>query len=191
MNESRIEATDRLRREGRWSEASKFKDATVKRLRAEGKPKAEASELAWREMMTKYSPLPSSEPQPKSDDPLSLEGADPEVIDRLAEVAPDWDRDVRWTYTNFAHPNPRIETAPSLSAWGLLGFARGEPNKFFSQILPPVMAAADEAKSDEPAYVDSDPGLADLKKMAAQVQAAEAAKRAREAEATTAKHAWG
>jgi len=50
MNESKIDLTDRLRREGRWAEASKFKDAVVRELRAQGMRKTEAVEEAWRRM---------------------------------------------------------------------------------------------------------------------------------------------
>lgn len=55
MDESKIDVTERLRREGRWSEASKFKDETVKKLRAEGMKRPEAGEQA-RETMAKACP---------------------------------------------------------------------------------------------------------------------------------------
>ena len=41
MNESKIELTERLRREGRWPEASKFKDAAVKDFRDKGMKRQE------------------------------------------------------------------------------------------------------------------------------------------------------
>ena len=56
--ESKIVATERLRKEGRWNEASLFKDEAIKRLRAEGRTKSEASEAAWDEMLAKFPPLP-------------------------------------------------------------------------------------------------------------------------------------
>ena len=36
MTESKIELHDRLRAAGQWSEASRFKDARIKELRAKG-----------------------------------------------------------------------------------------------------------------------------------------------------------
>jgi hypothetical protein len=57
MKESKIHATERLRREGRWDEASAFRDNVRKRLRADGKPKSEANDLAWEAMIDKYQPL--------------------------------------------------------------------------------------------------------------------------------------
>ncbi|REJ82660.1 MAG: hypothetical protein DWQ29_13060 [Planctomycetota bacterium] len=62
MNESKIELTERLRREGRWSEASKFKDDEIKRLRAEeGLNREDAKERAWELMAEEYPPLPLAE----------------------------------------------------------------------------------------------------------------------------------
>ncbi len=43
MHESKIDATDRLRREGRWATASLYKDEANKRLRSEGR-KADAND---------------------------------------------------------------------------------------------------------------------------------------------------
>jgi len=63
MTESKIELTERLRREGRWSEASKFKDVALKDLRSKGMTKAEAAEAAWDAMAKAYPPLPAPEGQ--------------------------------------------------------------------------------------------------------------------------------
>ena len=46
MNESKIALTDRLRREGRWAEASKFKDAALADFRAKGMKRDEAGAAA-------------------------------------------------------------------------------------------------------------------------------------------------
>lgn len=62
MSESKIELTERLRREGRWSEASKFKDTVIKECRARGVKKAEAAEHAWEEMARAFPPLPAAQP---------------------------------------------------------------------------------------------------------------------------------
>ena len=57
MNESKIELTERLRREGRWSEASQFKDEVLKKLRSDGMTRADAAEQAWERMAAQYPPL--------------------------------------------------------------------------------------------------------------------------------------
>ena len=61
MNESKVELMDRLRREGRWSEASKDKDETLRTLRSQGMTKAQAGEAAWKEMAEKYPPQAQAE----------------------------------------------------------------------------------------------------------------------------------
>ena len=58
MNESKIGITERLRREGRWDEASKFKDEALKELRSNGMKRDEASESAWDAMEQAYPPTP-------------------------------------------------------------------------------------------------------------------------------------
>jgi hypothetical protein len=57
MNESKIELTERLRREGRWAEASKFKDTALADFRAKGMKREEAAEAAWAAMAEAYPPL--------------------------------------------------------------------------------------------------------------------------------------
>ncbi len=57
MNESKIEWTKRLMREKRWEAASAYRDSKRTELRASGKTKREASELAWEEMATAFPPL--------------------------------------------------------------------------------------------------------------------------------------
>ncbi len=56
MNESKAELTDRLRREGRWSEASKFKDTALADFRAKGMKRDEAGDAAWEAMAEAYPP---------------------------------------------------------------------------------------------------------------------------------------
>jgi len=61
MDESRSELTDRLRREGRWSEASKFKDTALADFRAKGMKRDEAGAAAWEAMAEAYPPLPEED----------------------------------------------------------------------------------------------------------------------------------
>lgn len=173
MNESRIEATDRLRREGRWSEASLWKDERVRQHRAEGR-KGEASDLAWAEMIAEFPPL-SQGTKTKALDPLDISGADIDLIHRLIAVPVDWDRDVMWCYQVYATPDVQLTESPSLAAWGLLRFARSEPQRFFAMVanvaanrLKVAMKGTDESNS---LRETQDPGLADLKRMIAEMDA--------------------
>ncbi len=61
MNESKIALTERLRREGRWAEASKLKDTALAEFRAKGMNRDEASEAAWDAMEKAYPPLAAAE----------------------------------------------------------------------------------------------------------------------------------
>jgi len=56
MDESKIELTERLRREARWAEASKFKDAALADFRAKGMKRDEAGVAAWEAMAKAYPP---------------------------------------------------------------------------------------------------------------------------------------
>ena len=51
MDESKIELTERLRREGRWGEASRFKDEALRACRAKGNTRAVATPPAGRRAM--------------------------------------------------------------------------------------------------------------------------------------------
>ena len=57
MNESKIELTERLRREGNWSAASKFKDDALRDFRSKGMKRDEASEAAWDAMEQAFPPI--------------------------------------------------------------------------------------------------------------------------------------
>ncbi len=61
MNESKIQLTERLRAEGRWPEASKFKDTALADFRAKGMKRDEAGVAAWEAMADAYPPLPDAE----------------------------------------------------------------------------------------------------------------------------------
>jgi hypothetical protein len=57
VNESKIALTERLRREGRWAEASKFKDDNLREFRSKGMKRDEASEAAWEALDQAYPPI--------------------------------------------------------------------------------------------------------------------------------------
>ncbi len=59
MNESKIALTERLRREGNWSAASKLKDDALRDFRAKGMKRDEASDAAWVAMEKAFPPTAS------------------------------------------------------------------------------------------------------------------------------------
>jgi len=71
--ESKIVATDRLRSEDRWEEASLYRDEQRRRLRAEGKTRRETSEEAWRLMIEEFPPVLHDDEDDYEDEGESLE----------------------------------------------------------------------------------------------------------------------
>ena len=57
MLESKIALTERLRREGRWDEASKFKDNAINGFRTDGMKRGDAAEAAWAAMADAFPPV--------------------------------------------------------------------------------------------------------------------------------------
>ena len=98
MNESKIALTERLRREGRWAEASKLKDTALAEFRAKGMKRDEASEAAWDAMEKAYPPLAATEAAAVN---VRVQG--------LGEIPADWPElpanaslsaEVRWVQAN-------------------------------------------------------------------------------------------
>ena len=74
MTESKIDATDRLRKDGRWAEASIWRDQKRMQLRADGKHnRAESNEAAWNAMIEQFPPCKKTSPTPIERDPVFKE----------------------------------------------------------------------------------------------------------------------
>ena len=140
MREGKAAITDRLRAEGRWSAASKFKDEAINRLRAEGKRSTEARELAWEEMEKAF---PSIEipVEAAAETAAEFEGIDDEQIAALANAPIDHAADIRWCYRNMQNPRASVIDAPSLGAWGLLKHARANQQRFYETLMPKALEA--------------------------------------------------
>jgi hypothetical protein len=139
MTESKIVATDRLRKEGRWEEASLWRDEKRKQLRADGQAKASSNEASWDAMRDQFPPIPQSDHAPaKGSSTGGLELVDAGSSDYNGQ--PDLVRDTLWTYENLARRGVTPKDAPSLGAWSLLGWARESQDHFFEKMLPKAMA---------------------------------------------------
>ena len=84
MTESRSVATDRLRCEGRWEEASLYRDEMRRKFKAEGLKCAEANEASWDAMLAKYPPQAVPEPDHRR---AGAERQSAEAIERFWRVA--------------------------------------------------------------------------------------------------------
>ena len=179
MSESQLAAMDRLRREGRWTVASIFRDEARRRLRDEGKPRQEANQAAWAAMIAEYPPLDESEVaevkrdappvcQPSSvpDDPLP--DIETDVLGRLKSSSPNLCRDILWVYDRLEDKTTKPEDAPGLGAWSMLNWAREYRNRFFEQLLPKALKSADAIAESEDIRV-VDPSLEEVMRMLKQI----------------------
>lgn len=153
MAESKIAATERLRREGRWEEASAYREAERERFKAEGH-KGAASEMAWTSMLERFTPLPVEElpsrPVGEAVEKMSDEDLDA-LLAKSGDGKPDFHADVMFAYWNLENYRAKPADAPSMGAWSVLQFARGNRNRFFEQVLPKALAKThDEQEDDAP-----------------------------------------
>ncbi len=86
MIESKIALTERLRREGNWSEASKFKDGALRDFRAKGMKRDEASDAAWEAMEQAFPPTDAvaSTTDIRAEEPIDTR------VQGLSEIPAGW-----------------------------------------------------------------------------------------------------
>jgi hypothetical protein len=150
MNESKIDLTDRLRREGRWAEASKFKDTALVDFRASGMKRDEAGVAAWAATAEAYPPLPVAAADP------------PEAgVSGLGDLPADWpvlpanatlQADVSWVIANrlLVRDGDRVDLAralapaPSYAALSWLETSILFPAKFADISVKATSQQADE-----------------------------------------------
>jgi hypothetical protein len=126
MLESKIDLTSRLRREGRWGEASLYKDRVISELRAGGAKKTEAAIKAWAMVAERFPPLQPVKPLDEVDKMINMInaavecGLDTEIFDEIQQ----WERafsvklpddDARYTLAEMmiAHHYAGAETSDS------------------------------------------------------------------------------
>ncbi|MFA7176718.1 MAG: hypothetical protein WC114_05685 [Smithellaceae bacterium] len=154
LKESKIDLTDRLRREGRWAEASAFKDEVIREMRSFGHDRISAKEKGWEEMERLFPPLPPAAEE--EDDPAAEEGfeefpaVDEEAVEAMLDRADkgvsavDLFGDIRWVYSQLENKRVQPAQAPSAGAWSLLLWARKYQSRFFEQLLPKALAKSPE-----------------------------------------------
>ena len=135
MEEAKNVLTKRLRREGRWEEASLFKDEVKNWLRASGLKRAEANEKAWDEMAEKYPPLPEpelpAEPESVEKPPEEAEPAGPVKAD-FEQARVRLSEELDWAHQNWALTDVEPKDAPSQGAWSFLLMACSDTKGFYA-----------------------------------------------------------
>ena len=84
MTESKIELTERLRREGRDEEARQYREKVRTQLRAEGTTRREAMQRAWQATRLAFPLLPPAEST------LAAPPVEPAAVDGNAVADEDW-----------------------------------------------------------------------------------------------------
>jgi len=180
MTESKIELTERLRREGRWPEASKMKDAALADFRAQGVKRDEAAEAAWAAMAEAYPPLPVAE------GPADATASTPEAVTTNAPPIPwsdlptdaNFDEEVRWVHQQYIliieeTPRGRVihweratQKPPSTGACSLARWAADNRTAFYKDLLPKAMAKPREGEGDDPELVRQErKSIAEIKRI--------------------------
>ncbi len=104
IKESKIAATDRLRREDRWEEAQQYRDEIRKKLLADGMKRAQARDASWETMLEKY---------PRIADATGSEALDSDLPPEwFAAGTPDLAADFLWVYNQLG--NPHVQLPPYL-----------------------------------------------------------------------------
>ncbi len=132
MQAHELKDYQRLRAEGRWTQASEFREAERQRFRKAGRSKPQARDESWSAMLVKFPPQTQTGPahraavQPEVDPEVAQ--AIEEQLDELASrgASRDIQRDLDWAYANMALKNlmPLDSGAPSVSAFDMYRFAR-------------------------------------------------------------------
>jgi len=161
MNESKLELTERLRAEGRWDEAAKFRETARADFRSKGMKRAEAVEAAWEAMSEAFPPLPVAEAPADPGAPESAPTHAPPVPWADLPTDADFADEVRWVHQQYIRiveetPRGRVihwERAsvkpPSTGACSLARWAAENRTAFYKDMLPRVMAKLEDGAEEE------------------------------------------
>jgi hypothetical protein len=154
--ETKAEAMHRLQREGRWEQASAYRQEVRQQQRAQGHTKAEARDAAWAAMLKEFPPLEADGEASKHVEPsgpmelVESVGLSAEELDQLRgrtrgrEV--DWVRSVVWAFEALGQETVLPSDAPTPGTWALYGWAKQSANKFYETVLPRALAAQEKRR---------------------------------------------
>lgn len=159
VNESKIALTERLRREGKWNAASKFKDDALRDFRAKGMKRDEASDAAWEAMEQAFPPIASvaSTTDIRVEEPIDTQ------VQGLSEIPPGWPQlpanaalpsEIAWVSANRLRVRDgngvdlsrALSPAPSYSALSWLETSILFPSKFADISVRATAQTDDEAQ---------------------------------------------
>ena len=158
--ESKIIATHRLQREGRWDEATAYRDEVRTVEKAESKTRTEAKEVAWTAMLEKLPPLESQAEAGQADD---FDGYDmPDIPPDVLNEPTDLIRHTLWVYERLWCKSPPTGEIPSAGALGLWRWAKSNSDRFYEQLLPKALK---ERPAETTNGVVEDMGIEEIERM--------------------------
>ena len=140
MDESKSAATDRLRREGRWEEASKFRDDKRAEFKIAGMKRTEANNAAWDAMLAEFPPQPTSAPESDGAQRSDAESI-AAILARSNSSTADPLGDALWVYDHLGDDDLTPAEFPSLGAWSMWNWSRANRARFFERLWPKADAA--------------------------------------------------
>jgi hypothetical protein len=165
---------ERLRREGRWPEASAFRDAERKRLRAAGGTRKQAVDKSWQRMLERF-PLHDAANTASVTVPADRTESPKLFLD--FKNVPTFEQLLRWTVRFLGHDPATIDPAqvPHRTCIEFLKFANRDSGAFFGWLAKYDQEAKKSAEGKH-SYEDEkrkhfklyDAILADLKATAKQ-----------------------
>ena len=153
----RVYLFDRLKREGRWDEASAWRKERQIELHQDGLGKSE--DRSWSDMADNFPPVVGVSDEELPPDEV-IEPPNGQAVhghrkersqDYAASEAPQYEArtDAEWVYFNLTNPNPDPKSAPTQGGWGLLQWAIENKKEFYRTYAPKVLGADSAKDSDD------------------------------------------
>ena len=139
MSDSRSAATDRLRREGRWKDATTFRDEKRRELKKGGMTRVEAVNASWEAMLEQFPPLPTAAVE-SAYGPVTVEMVS-SILNGPANATPVPLDDVAWVYDHLGDEGLAPADFPGLGAWSMWNWARANRARFYERLWPAAEAA--------------------------------------------------
>jgi hypothetical protein len=184
VNESKIVVTERLRREGRWAEASKFKDAAAADFRSSGMSRTEANEAAWNATAEKFPPSSPERAERGGGPQDDVSAVSPPIPWGDLPTEAHFDDEVRWVHQQYIlivedSPSGRIihwdratTEPPSTGACSLALWAADNRTAFYKDLLPKTIAKAGGGSRElaEQIAEEEERGISDVEALLKQVE---------------------
>ena len=152
MIETKLALMTRLRAEGRWTEADKFREETRRRLNVEGMRRRDAADDAWRLTAEKYPPVEALSAASVAAPADTTETA---KVSLDLQNAPDFEFLLRWTVRAIGTDPDKIHPSqiPSRPCLSMLKFANSDPKTFWTWVAK-YDAKANEEAQQKRTYAD-------------------------------------